>query len=394
MLDMQICLNMIVKNEAHVIERCLRSVKPFIHAWAISDTGSTDGTQDLIRNALIDLPGELIERAWVDFAHNRNEALDLAQKYGDYVLLMDADDVLEHEAGFAFDNLDAPAYSVEFRLDSNYYFRPVLVRLGLGWIWRGVLHEGLYSSPPLETRKLLGVWVRERREGARSRLPAAEKYAADAAVLQRALKHEPGNMRYAFYLAQSLRDAGRLSEACEAYQHRIGMGGWDEEVYYAKLQMASLLEIQGKPEGEVIAAYLQAYQSRPSRAEPLCALARYYRERNRFSVALLFAREAAKLPLPSDILFLDVSVYHWRSRDELAIAAYWCGELELCASLCRELLSDPNLPAEQYNRVRQNLCFAEKNNVGLEITPRLGDVAKNAPGNESFAISNNLDAAD
>ncbi|HBD39264.1 MAG TPA: family 2 glycosyl transferase, partial [Cupriavidus sp.] len=46
---MRICLSMIVKNEAAVIERCLRAVRPHIHAWAISDTGSTDGTQDIIR---------------------------------------------------------------------------------------------------------------------------------------------------------------------------------------------------------------------------------------------------------------------------------------------------------------------------------------------------------
>ncbi|HBO81928.1 MAG TPA: family 2 glycosyl transferase, partial [Cupriavidus sp.] len=88
---MRICLSMIVKNEAAVIERCLRAVRPHIHAWAISDTGSTDGTQDIIRNTLGDLPGELIERPWVDFSTNRNEALALAAKHGDYALLIDAD---------------------------------------------------------------------------------------------------------------------------------------------------------------------------------------------------------------------------------------------------------------------------------------------------------------
>jgi glycosyltransferase involved in cell wall biosynthesis len=69
-----ICLNMIVKNEAPVIGRCLASVRPLIDQWVIVDTGSTDGTQALIREALADLPGVLIERPWVDFAHNRNEA--------------------------------------------------------------------------------------------------------------------------------------------------------------------------------------------------------------------------------------------------------------------------------------------------------------------------------
>ena len=36
-----LCLNMIVKNEAHVIRRCLDSVRPFVSHWVIVDTGST-----------------------------------------------------------------------------------------------------------------------------------------------------------------------------------------------------------------------------------------------------------------------------------------------------------------------------------------------------------------
>ena len=44
-----ICLNMIVKNEAHIILETLNSVKKYIDYWVISDTGSTDGTQTVIK---------------------------------------------------------------------------------------------------------------------------------------------------------------------------------------------------------------------------------------------------------------------------------------------------------------------------------------------------------
>ena len=51
-MEAHIRLNMIVKNEAHVILRCLASVKPWIDSWCIVDTGSSDGTQEIIQNYL------------------------------------------------------------------------------------------------------------------------------------------------------------------------------------------------------------------------------------------------------------------------------------------------------------------------------------------------------
>jgi glycosyltransferase involved in cell wall biosynthesis len=99
-MPVTVCLNMIVKNEAPVIRRCLDSVRPIIDHWVIVDTGSTDGTQDIIREHLKDVPGELHERPWKDFAHNRSEALALARPLGGYSLIIDADDTLEIPAGF------------------------------------------------------------------------------------------------------------------------------------------------------------------------------------------------------------------------------------------------------------------------------------------------------
>src|ERR1017187_4686809 len=94
---MSLCLSMIVKNEAHVIKRCLRSVKPFIDTYSISDTGSTDNTMDLIREELDGIPGVLVSDPWQDFGTNRNLALSRCE--GDFVLSIDADDTLEHSGG-------------------------------------------------------------------------------------------------------------------------------------------------------------------------------------------------------------------------------------------------------------------------------------------------------
>ncbi len=117
-------LCMIVKDEEHVIGRCLDSVRPFISRWTIVDTGSRDGTQEKIRELLMDVPGELHERPWVDFAHNRSEALALAAPHSDYLLIMDADDILEAARDFVMPQLTDDAYWLSI-VDKNLRSIPV-----------------------------------------------------------------------------------------------------------------------------------------------------------------------------------------------------------------------------------------------------------------------------
>src|ERR1700733_11066955 len=107
-----ICLNMIVKNEAKVIARCLESVKPILSSWVIVDTGSTDGTQAIIRSVMKDIPGELHERPWKDVGHNRTEAIELARGKGDYLFVIDADDVLAIGPRFVMPKLTKDAYQL------------------------------------------------------------------------------------------------------------------------------------------------------------------------------------------------------------------------------------------------------------------------------------------
>lgn len=357
---MTVCLNMIVKDEARVLTRCLDSVLPFIDSWLIVDTGSNDGTQDLIRHKLADKPGQLHERPWRNFGFNRSEALELARSRADYLLLLDADEAVEAAPGFALPALTADEYLARFKLagSDTAWYRTALIRAALPWRYQGVLHEYLTCDETKGREQLHGLELRSYSDGARNADPVA-KYAADARLLEAALEQEPSNERYAFYLAQSYRDAGDSERALAAYRQRLAMGGWDEEQFEARLQIASLSERLERPWAEVLDAYLAAFEARPTRAEPLCALAKRCRIDQRWAQAELFARAAVDLAMPSDLLFVDESVYAWRARDELAIATYYTGKYRESAELNRRLLNDARVPQREHARLRDNLAFAD-----------------------------------
>lgn len=352
---MRICLNMIVRNEAVVIARCLRSVLPHIHCWAVIDTGSQDGTQEIVRDILADLPGELLQRKWVDFSTNRNQALSLARTYGDVALFIDADDTLEVDASINFAECDAASYAFERRINGVSSWCAGLARLDLDWIWRGVLHEVLESTVPHARVKMDGVQLNTLPGGARSTSGVREKYARDAETLRQALIEEPDNTRYQFYLAESLRESGNYAAAFEAYGRHSTSGGSEQQVFISKLMLAVLAEPLGASDAQIIAAYEDAYRFRPQRAETLTRLAHFMIKKERYAEARDYARAACATPLTTDSMSVDLHAYSWKPRDDLAIALLNLSDFVGCSEICREMLGDNHLPESERERVERNL---------------------------------------
>lgn len=363
-----ITLCMIVKDEAHVIERCLASVLPVIDYWVIVDTGSTDGTQQKIKDFFDrnGIDGELHEIPWKDFGYNRSEALRLAQATDtDYALMIDADEILVFDQGFdpiAFkNNLTADLYNVFAQFGQTRYHRPQLTSNKKKFYYRGILHEYVDCHDPIATRDFArGFMNTPIQDGARSSDP--KKYEKDAVRFEEALAsgtvEEKDFHRYHFYLAQSYRDSAQWEKSLEAYLKRADLGGWNEEVFYSLYQAGRIMEILEKPVDNIIQVYFRAYQIAPWRAESLWAAARLCRAFSRFDQGYRFAKQGLKVRYPEGALFVGQGIYEWAMLDEFAIAAYWTGNYREARMAGTQLVNDKRFPEDQRERIEANLKFS------------------------------------
>jgi glycosyltransferase involved in cell wall biosynthesis len=354
----KLCLNMIVKNETSNLPRCLASVADYVSCWVIGDTGSTDGTQDLIRKFFAErgIPGELHSFPFHDFEQARNEAL--ARAYAsplvyDYLLLTDADMELVVKDPDFRSKLTAPGYRVIQR-SSLTYWNVRLIRRDAGARYYGVTHE--YLDVPEGVQELHDVWYKDHASGANR----ADKFERDIRLLSAGLKKEPENRRYWFYLAQSQRDAGQHDKAAVSYAKRADMGGWEEEAWYARLQEARCL-LSLKDDGGFLRQALTAFNQRPHRAEPLYDLARFYRERGMNNASALFCEAGLAIPRPTDdILFIEDFVYTAGLLEEYSISANYSKDpvrKDRGFAACEYLTFGREIPQGARELARSNLRF-------------------------------------
>lgn len=367
-----ICLVMIVKNESNVIGRCIDSVKDYISNWVIVDTGSTDGTQDIIKNIMSDynIPGELHERPWVDFGHNRTESLQYSKGKADYRLVIDADDILVVDEGVnPFLDLTKDCYKIRIRLNQLAYYRTQLVRGDQDWRYVGVLHE--YISGPtdvkIEEDFLGGAEMHASVSGHNRDIKGKDKYHNDALTFERALITTPKEdlpidleRRYVFYLAQSYRDAGMLDRSIEAYQRRVDLGGWNEEVYISKYWIARQKQGLNKSDSDIIDAYLSAWEYKPNRLEALYHLIKFLGAKKRYALAFALSSIGMKSGPCSDILFVEDDIWKWRMPDEYSVLAYYNGNAEEAYKTTEIIIKSPifnTLPPQEKDRISKNMEF-------------------------------------
>jgi len=321
-----ICLNMIVKNESKIITRLFDSVLPIIDCYCICDTGSTDNTLELINDYFQNknIPGKVVHEKFINFAHNRNVALKSCVGMSDYVLLLDADMILEtHD----FNKNDIFGYDTIYLLQGTpeFFYRNVrIVKNNSVHKYVGVTHE--YLDYPDNFRVLdisrSKLFINDVGDGGSK----SDKYERDIALLSNDIKETPQNARSHFYLANSYHDSKKYSEAINYYRKRIELGGWKQEVWYSYYRIGLCCLKMDKPE-EAISAWLDGYNFLPKRLEGLYEVIKYYRLNSKNNIGLEFCKIAFNIldeNYPREnFLFLHNHVYAYNIYYEYSIIAYY-----------------------------------------------------------------------
>lgn len=281
---MTLSLCMIVKNEETVLARCLRSVAGLVDEIIIVDTGSTDQT--------VKIASEFTDRVyafeWVDdFAAARNFSFSKAT--GDYIIWLDADDVLQQSDRVKFQQLwkqmNPSTWVVMMKYNTGFdengnvtfsYYRERVIKNNPALRWQGRVHEAITPAGevihwdcavthsklhPSDSDRNLRIFERQMKEGI-------------------AL-----NPREQFYYGRELYYHKRYQDAVETFETFLDSGlGWIENNIDACCHCAYCYTEMGEGK-KALQALFRSFTYDLPRAEVLCEIGGCFLKQEQFEKA-------------------------------------------------------------------------------------------------------------
>lgn len=354
---MRLGLVAIVKNEQANIRACLESaIAAGVTVATIVDTGSTDVTRAIVRDACKDIDLHLYRRKFRGFGPTRSEAFRLARGTADWLLALDADMTVEwmrtsppwastgwpaKDYGWAwFPNPEFDCYLLDMGGEGFSNRLPLLLRGDLPWRSIGMVHE--YTALPDRAYRAGELSQYLGRDDVRITQPGVAAWSPDKARWHLTLLEQDPSDRAKFYRAKTLDELGDPA-AREAWE---GVGVTAEERYYAMWRRALLA-----PDWPTRQVELQAaWEYRPVRLEALYDLVDGLNQHGAHHAA--WALASVTVPPCGDSLFVHRFVWDYGLLFQRQIAAWWVQAPEFQAITDR--LLSLNLPSHIRQAVERN----------------------------------------
>ena len=310
-------LVMIIKDSGEPLQDVLESVKPYIDSWCILDTGSTDGSQEKVKNTLSSIPGKLHQEYFVDFSTTRNRAFKLAETSGiecEYNIVLDDSYILH--GGDKLRNMiregNSSAYSIMIRNKNVMYDSIRITKVSEKLKYKYRVHENIIVSP--KKLKMItddDIYIEDMEYGLHT-IRSSNRYKNDLTMLLQDHRENPKDMRIIFYVAQTYNKLGNHDKAIFFYNKRIQIDkkkDMSDEVYISYYNLGHIYKLLGDW-NKAQQHFMSSYNLRPYRAEPIYHITKYYFENNNLDKSAVFLNNLIKLELPQ----LSVDTYEIEHR--------------------------------------------------------------------------------
>jgi hypothetical protein len=352
--EINVALNMIVRNEEDNIIRTLESVKEFCDLFVILDTGSEDNTINNIINYCENIKKTLylISHPFENFSITRNIAIEYANDKADYLLFMDSNDELKNYNNTLrtllqdnYNNERMLGFYIKQEWNTNgkidRYHNIRLVKTNQNWNYKSPVHEYI-TCPKVEKN---GTYSHVSRienypyiyqDRSKDAHKSEKRFKRDKELLYKEYLNNPHDGRTLFYLAQTCACLTEYEEAYKYYILRTKEKGFMEEVFHAYLRAAELSQnILKHSNEEVVYLYTRALECscilfNCPRVEPLIFLADIYFKSNNKLMAHFYIKQACESVYPTDCsLFVDGHVYDYTRWHMLGITGYYVNDFNL-----------------------------------------------------------------
>jgi predicted O-methyltransferase YrrM/tetratricopeptide (TPR) repeat protein len=304
--DNLIHLVIMVKNAGAGFEQVLRNNLPVIDRWTVLDTGSTDGTQDVVRKVLGGVKkGALYEEPFINFRESRNRSLELAGTRCKFALILDdtywVDGPLRSFLNLVRGDQFATSYSGMILSGDSEYYSNRIIKTEAGLRYMYTIHEVIQDEGntnvviPKDQCRLVdecSPFMEGRTKGRKAR---------DIELLEGMLEEDPDNPRHLYYLAQTYKCLENWEKTAEYFEKRIAFPkeGFLQEKVDACFELARLYNFTLKKPWPVCKAlYEKSFELEPRRPDALYFIGIHYQMEGDATTAFRYFKQAIGIGYP------------------------------------------------------------------------------------------------